>query len=144
MCTYIFMPGRFPSWKEGREVSGHATVSLVLREEKASRELLLATCPSAGSYLSRRERNSTSLTRLGWGQQPGPAGGRDLRLLRRGGWGFLFYGANYISSHLISYLCYQVNPAGSSPLHLHPSRRLIQTNTDILSLPLHFGDKDLH
>lgn len=69
MCTYIFMPGRFPSWKEGREVSGHATVSLVLREEKASRELLLATCPSAGSYLSRQETALPS---------PGLGGGRSL------------------------------------------------------------------
>lgn len=84
MHTYVFMKGRFPYChvpssfspeEEGRQVNGYVPLSPMLRGRKGSWELLLAPCRSAGSFLSYQERDSTSVSRLGWGWQPQPAGG---------------------------------------------------------------------
>lgn len=89
MHTYVFMQRWFPYChvpsslspeEEGREFSGNAPLSPVLRGGRGSWELLLATCRSAGSFLSYRERDSTSVSRRGRGGGGGagaasPAGG---------------------------------------------------------------------
>lgn len=86
--------------EEGREVRGHTTLSLVLRGEEGSGELLLATCRSAGSSSSYQERDGTSVSGLGWGQPPQPAG--EHGPVASGCWGagsgFLFRGATFIES----------------------------------------------
>lgn len=92
--------GLVPEEEEGREVRGHTTLSLVLRGEEGSGELLLATCRSAGSSSSYQERDGTSVSGLGWGQPPQPAG--EHGPVASGCWGagsgFLFRGATFIES----------------------------------------------
>lgn len=83
MQTHWFRQGPFPYClvsslrpeEEGREVGRHATLSPGLREE-GSWDLLLATCQPAGSSsASYQGRDSTSVSRPGWGQQPQLEGG---------------------------------------------------------------------
>lgn len=130
MHTYVFMQRWFPYCQvpsslspeeEGRDFSGNGPLSPVLKGGRGSWELLLATCRSARSFLSYRDRDSTSVSGLwvggGAGRLPSwracPCG---LRLLRRGGSRLPLSGANYTQ-------------AASSPLHLNQSNKLIQTDT---------------
>ena len=143
MPTYRFRQGRVPychvqSWFRpggGREVRGHTTLSLVLRGEEGSGELLLAACRSAGSS-SYQERDGTSVSGLGWGQPPQPAG--EHGPVASGCWGagsgFLFRGATFIESRPFSALQVEAQLLAPHFTSTNPTHFLRPT----LGFPNHF------
>lgn len=152
MQTHRFRQGPFPYClvsslrpeEEGREVGRHATLSPGLREE-GSWDLLLATCQPAGSSsASYQGRDSTSVSRPGWGQQPqlrGRAWPCGLGLLREVAQDFLFPGANYRESPRLSLLPDEL--AAGSPLH--PTLCFFRSTLGVSpSFTLHLRDKDFN
>lgn len=157
MQTHRFRQGPFPYClvsslhpeEEGREVGRHATLSPGLREE-GSWDLLLATCQPAGSSsASYQGRDSTSVSRPGWGQQPqlrGRAWPCGLGLLREVAQDFLFPGANYreFPLRLHSYLCSQMSRLLAPHFIPHSASSFRSTLGVSPSFTLHLRDKDFN
>lgn len=153
MQTHRFRQGPFPYClvsslhpeEEGREVGRHATLSPGLREE-GSWDLLLATCQPAGSSsASYQGRDSTSISRPGWGQQPqlegghGPvASGCSERWLRTSS--FL----ELITESLHAYLCSQMSWLLAPHFIPHSASSFRSTLGVSPSFTLHLRDKDFN
>ena len=126
--TYRFRQGRVPychvqSWLSpggGRKRGQGAYHTVLVLRGEGSGELLLATCRSAGSSSSYQERDGTSVSRLGWGLPPQPAG--EHGPVASGCWGpglgFLFRGATFIESWPFSAL--RVEPGCWLPTSSQP------------------------
>ena len=118
-----------------RKEKGGGTCHTVTCAAKGSRELPLATCHCAWSWLSYEERNSTPVSRLGGRQQHQPAGGHappNLTSLRR------WLRASSLMALITATLDSSVvadEPSCQVQLHRDQTSALTQTSTDY---PNHF------